>query len=91
MDMKKAWLVAMALVMMGGLAGCGTQFGQDVDRRAQGYTLVGGWLGPVGTVAAMGAAGVVTAVDAITPDSAPAPDKMGEEAVEETTPKPGTI
>lgn len=89
MDMKKIGVMAMMLVMMGGLVGCGTKAGQDLDQRVQHYGMVGGILGPVGRVVGVGVAGVVTAVDAVIPDSAPTEIDKGE--VKDATARPGAI
>lgn len=86
MNIKKIPVLASMLVMMCGLVGCGTQF----EKKAVHYDMFGGLLGPVGTVVSVGAAGVVTAVESVTPDSTPKKANGGE--VEDvTTTKPGEI
>ncbi len=90
MDMKKIGVLAMMLVLMGGLVGCGTKAGSDLDRRARHYSRNGGLLGgTVGAVVGLGVAGVVTAVDVVTPDSTSSLGGIGGDEKTDTTARAG--
>lgn len=64
MNMKKIGVLVMALVMMGGLVGCGTKTGQSLDRTITGVegafsNSLGSVAGPKVGVAVLGAVAVL--------------------------------